>query len=112
MVYKELYIGSYRIVGSNPKYSAGDGRDDIDDDHDIDNIKLTSLYNTRYMFDEGATITVIFRSLYNTTKNMFHKGAINVVLRGIHVAIVINSCQWRCECEWVKRQSCDSQVAN
>lgn len=43
-------------------------------------------------------MTVVLRSkrlacLYNTTKNMFHEGAIDVVLRSIpsHVAIVLNT---------------------
>jgi hypothetical protein len=87
-------------------------------------------YITRYTFHEIAiTVTVVLRSIHvvtvirnclacpydsDTIKNMFHEGAINGVLRGIHwhvVAIVIN-CQWGRERKRVKRQSCDSQVTN
>ena len=117
VVYKELYIGSYPIVVANPDYRGEDNRDDIEDEGNIDNFKLTCLCNiARYTFREGAATTVVLSSnclayLYNDI-NMFHEGAINVVLNSIHVAIGINSCQWVRERKQGKRQSYDSQVTN
>ena len=89
VVHKELYIGSYRIVSFNRDYNSEDKCDDSEDEQDIDNSKLTCLYNiTRYRSHEDAAITgtVVLcsnylASLYNTTKNMFRKGAINGIFK-------------------------------
>ena len=90
VLYKEIHIiASYRIVLCNKIYREDDVHDDRDREKDCRKFELTCLYNVaRYTLLEGV---------------------INVVLRSIHEAIIINNCQRGRE---RKRQSCDSQVTN
>ena len=104
VVHKELYIGSYRIVSFNRDYNSEDKCDDSEDEQDIDNSKLTCLYNiTRYRSHRTllslalwfcvVTIwqvsTILPRTCFVRAPSM---GFSSCVV--FHIAIVINSCQW------------------